>query len=149
VSIASNSEGDAGAGITATDFGDVSLATTKLVITNNDGRNSAFALIIIRDGSGGTANATGAVLRENLGVNLVNGATTSVSNRSIHTLEECDSSGVCQPAHRAPQRGTWPLALTLRDGDDGRRSLVLHEEHDEFRRTGIARILRHRVHVIG
>jgi hypothetical protein len=47
------------------------------------------------------------------------------------------------------QRGTWPLALPLRDGDDGRRSLVLHEEHDEFRRTGIARILRHRVHVIG
>lgn len=99
VSIASNSQGDAGAGITATDFGDVSLATANLVITNNDGRNTAFALIIVRDGSGGTANATGAVLRENLGVNLVNGATTNVSNRSIHTLEECDSSGVCQPAH--------------------------------------------------
>jgi hypothetical protein len=92
VSIASNSQGNAGAGITATDFGDVSLATANLVITNNDGRNT-------RDGSGGTANATGAVLRENLGVNLVNGATTNVSNRSIHTLEECDSSGVCQPAH--------------------------------------------------
>jgi hypothetical protein len=92
VSIASNSQGDAGAGITATDFGDVSLATANLVITNNDGRNT-------RDGSGGTANATGAVLRENLGVNLVNGATTNVSNRSIHTLEECDSSGVSQPAH--------------------------------------------------
>jgi hypothetical protein len=45
------------------------------------------------------ATATGAVIPGHRGVNLVNGATTNVSNRSIHTLEECDSSGVCQPAH--------------------------------------------------
>jgi hypothetical protein len=99
IAIASNSSGDAGAGIIATDFGDVSLATSNLVITDNDGRKSAYALIITRDGSGGSANTAGAVIRGNLGVNLINSATADVTNRSIHTSEVCDSGGVCQPAH--------------------------------------------------
>lgn len=96
ISIASNSSGDLGVGIIATDFGDVSKTTTNLVITNNDARGSAYGLIITRDASNGTGNAVGATIRGNFGLNLINGGTTNVGNRSIHTLQECDASGACQ-----------------------------------------------------
>jgi hypothetical protein len=65
------------------------------VITNNDARTCAFALVIDRDSSNGTANTAGATIRGNFGVNLINGTSADVRNRSIHTSQECDASGVC------------------------------------------------------
>jgi hypothetical protein len=95
VSITANSHGDGGVGIIATDsfYG---LTTTNLTITNNDGRGSAYDLIITKDLSGGTGNSVGAQIRGNFGVNLINGATANVRNRSIKTLVRCDpTTGAC------------------------------------------------------
>jgi hypothetical protein len=89
ISIASNLHGDAGVGILATD----SIAgstTADLAITNNDGRDSAYTLIITKDQYGGTSNAVGAAIRGNLGVNLINSSTANVTNRSIRTGILCD-----------------------------------------------------------
>jgi hypothetical protein len=98
ISIASNAGGDAGAGIIATDASadGISSTTSNLVITNNDGRGSQYGLIITKDQSGGTGNTVGATIRGNFGVNLINGSTSNVRNRSRRTLLNCDSSGVCQ-----------------------------------------------------
>jgi hypothetical protein len=97
VSITSNSAGDAGAGIIATDatVDGPSSTTMNLVITNNDARRSAYGLIIPRDQSNGTGNTAGATIRGNFGVNRINGDTTNVRNRSIFTLLECDATGAC------------------------------------------------------
>jgi hypothetical protein len=97
IAITANAGGDAGVGIIATDFtpDGPSSTTINLVITNNDGRGSQYGLIITKDQSAGTGNAVGATLRGNFGVNLINGLTSNVSNRSIRTLLFCDSSGVC------------------------------------------------------
>jgi hypothetical protein len=97
ISITSNASGDAGVGILATDatVDGQSSTTTNLVITNNDGRGSQYGLIVTKDQNGGTANTVGATIRGNFGVNLINSSTSNVKNRSIRTLLECDSSGVC------------------------------------------------------
>lgn len=98
IAITSNASGDAGVGIIATDASPdgISSTTINLVITNNDGRGSQYGLITTKDQSGGTGNTVGATIRGNLGVNLINGSTSNVSNRSRRTLLNCDSSGVCQ-----------------------------------------------------
>jgi hypothetical protein len=95
VSITANSNGDAGVGILATDnfYG---FTTINLTITNNDGRGSAYGLIITNDLGGGTGNSVGAQVRGNFGVNLINGATANVRNRSLQTLLACDPvTGAC------------------------------------------------------
>jgi hypothetical protein len=95
ISIAANAHGDAGVGILATDslFG---FTTSDLGIASNDGRGSAFGLIITNDLGGGTANSVGAAIRGNFGVNLINGSTANVTNRSIQTSLLCDpTTGVC------------------------------------------------------
>jgi serine protease len=98
IAIASNTSGDAGVGIVATDSSADGLSSTddNLVVANNDGRGSQYGLIITKDQFGGTANTAGATIRGNFGVNLINSSTSNVNNRSLHTLLECDSSGVCQ-----------------------------------------------------
>jgi hypothetical protein len=89
VSITANSHGDGGVGIIATDS--VSgLTTTNLTITNNDGRRSAYTLIITKDQNGGTGNSVGAQIRGNFGVNLIDGVTSNVTNRSRKTVLVCD-----------------------------------------------------------
>ncbi len=97
IAITANTSGDAGVGIIATDASPdgISSTTVKLVITNNDGRGSQYGLIITKDQALGTGNAVDATLRGNFGINLINGLTSNVSNRSIRTLLNCDSSGVC------------------------------------------------------
>jgi len=77
ISITANSHGDGGAGIIATDSV-TGLTTIDLTITNNDGRGSAYALIIAIDLSGGTGNSVGAHIRSNFGVNLINGVRSLV-----------------------------------------------------------------------
>ena len=95
ISITANSNGDAGVGILATDSF-TGFTTTNLTITNNDGRGSAYDLIITNDLSGGTGNSVGAQIRGNFGVNLINGATVNVRNRSRQTLLFCDPvTGAC------------------------------------------------------
>ncbi len=98
IAITSNANGDAGVGIVVTDdsVDGVSSTDSNLVITNNDGRGSQFGLIITKDQLGGTANTAAATIRGNFGVNLINGSTSNVNNRSRHTMLTCDSSGVCQ-----------------------------------------------------
>lgn len=98
IAITANASGDAGVGIIATDAtpDGPSDTTINLVITNNDGRGSKYGLIITKDQSGGTGNTVGDTLRGNFGVNLINGLTSNVNNRSIRTLLSCDSTGVCQ-----------------------------------------------------
>ena len=98
IAITSNAGGDAGVGIVATDasIDGVSSTTSNLVIISNDGRGSQYGLIITKDQSGGTANTVGATIRGNFGVNIINGSTSNVRNRSIRALQSCDSSGVCQ-----------------------------------------------------
>ena len=55
-------------------------------VVNNDGRGSEFGLIV--EGTGG-ANLSGAVIRGNFGVNLIeDGDASPVRNRSIRTLVE-------------------------------------------------------------
>jgi hypothetical protein len=66
------------------------------VIFNNDGRGSAYALIIPLDSGGLTGNTAGAAIRGNFGVNLINSASTTVGNRSIQNALTCNSNGVCQ-----------------------------------------------------
>lgn len=97
ISISSNPGGDAGSGIIATDatVDGPSFTSLNLVIKNNDGRGSAYSLIIPKDQSLGTGNTVGATIRGNLGVNRINSDTSNVRNRSIHTLRECDSGGTC------------------------------------------------------
>jgi hypothetical protein len=95
VSITANAHGDGGAGIIATD-NFTGFTTTNLTITNNDGRGSAYDLIITKDLSGGTGNSVGAQIRGNFGVNLINGATANVTNRSRKTVLVCDPvTGAC------------------------------------------------------
>jgi hypothetical protein len=95
VSITANSHGDGGVGIIATDSVG-GLTTTNLTITNNDGRPSAYTLIITKDQNGGTGNSVGAVIRGNLGVNLIDGVTSNVKNRSRKTALVCDPvTGAC------------------------------------------------------
>lgn len=98
IAITSNAGGDAGVGIVATDSSadGISSTTSNLVIVDNDGRGSQYGLIITKDQFGGTGNTVGATLRGNFGVNLINGSTSNVNNRSRHSLLNCDSSGVCQ-----------------------------------------------------
>jgi hypothetical protein len=94
ISIAANSHGDAGVGVLATDVL-TGLTTTDLTITNNDGRGSEYGLIITNDQFGGTGNTVGAVIRGNFGINLINGSTANVTNRSIRALLLCDATGLC------------------------------------------------------
>lgn len=93
ISITANSNGDAGVGILATD-NFTGLTTINMAIVNNDGRGSAYGLIITNDLSGGTGNSVGATIRGNFGVNLINGSTSNVRNRSSLLL--CDpDTGSC------------------------------------------------------
>lgn len=93
ISITANSHGDGGVGILATDAV-TGIRTTDLTITNNDGRGSAYGLIITNDLGGGTGNSVGAQIRGNFGINLINGATANVGSRS--TLLLCDPvTGAC------------------------------------------------------
>jgi hypothetical protein len=98
IAITANANGDAGVGILATDatVDGQSSTSSNLVITNNDGRDSQYGLIIPKDQTLGTGNTVGATLRGNFGVNIINDLTSNVTNRSIRTLLNCDSSGVCQ-----------------------------------------------------
>jgi len=78
-SIASNSDGNAGAGIIASDVLDfVSLTTINIKIKSNDGRKSKYALIIPLDQSAGTGNTVGARISDNLGINIINGVKKKV-----------------------------------------------------------------------
>ena len=79
ISIAANTNGDSGVGILATDSL-TNLTTTNLTILNNDGRKSAYSLIVTNDSSGGTGNTVGATIRGNLGVNLINGSISYVDD---------------------------------------------------------------------
>jgi len=47
---------------------DAGLTTINLTITNNDGRGSAYDLIITNDQDGGTGNSVGAQIRGNFGI---------------------------------------------------------------------------------
>jgi hypothetical protein len=91
ISIASNQNGDGGAGIIVTDRfnGDTLIvpASVNLMITDNDARGSAFGVIVI------TGNTQGALIRDNKGNNLVSGATASPSN---HSMKSCDDDSSCQ-----------------------------------------------------
>lgn len=71
------------------------LTSINSVIVNNDGRRSTLSVVITKDLLGGTGNTVNATLRGNFGVNSIDTLSTDVRNRSIHTLVECDSSGVC------------------------------------------------------
>lgn len=62
------------------------LTSMNSVIINNDGRGSEFAVVITKDFSGGNGNSAGTTLRGNFGVNDINGAVSSVKNRSVKTL---------------------------------------------------------------
>jgi hypothetical protein len=97
ITITANANGDAGFGILATDatVDGQSSTTINETITNNDGRGSLYGLIVPLDQSSGTGNTVGATFRGNFGVNSINGLTSNVTNRSIRTLVNCDSSGVC------------------------------------------------------
>ena len=93
VAIAGNGNGDGGAGIIATDKL-TDLSTRNLTLVDNDGRGSAYALVITNDAQGGSSNTAGATLRGNLGVNLIGGARSNIRNRSKLLL--CDpDTGVC------------------------------------------------------
>jgi len=86
------------AGVVVSDFFSTTgadLTSINSVIINNDGRGSTYAVVITLDGLGGTGNTVNTTLRGNFGVNSINALTTNVRNRSIDTLVECDSSGVC------------------------------------------------------
>ena len=78
ISIATNANGDSGVGILATDSV-TGFTTTNLTILNNDGRKSAYTLIVTNDLSGGTGNTVGATIRGNRGVNLINGISSTVT----------------------------------------------------------------------
>ena len=79
ISIASNSGGNAGAGIIASDVLDiVSFTTINMVIKSNDGRKSKYVLLVTLDQSAGTGNTVGARIRDNLGLNLINGVKKKV-----------------------------------------------------------------------
>lgn len=93
ISITPNAHGDGGVGVLATD-NFTGLTTIDLTISNNDGRSSTFGLVITNDQNGGTGNTVGAIIRGNLGVNLINGSTSNVRNRSMLLL--CESvTGSC------------------------------------------------------
>ena len=89
----------ASAGILVSDQQSIStgadLTSSNSVIVNNDGRGSNYAVVITLDLGGGTGNTLNATIRGNFGVNSINTLTTDVRNRSIHTLVQCDASGVC------------------------------------------------------
>lgn len=59
------------------------LTTVNSVVVNNDGRGSEFAVVVDVDGDGGFGNSAGTTLRGNFGVNVVNGSSSGVTNRSI------------------------------------------------------------------
>ena len=93
-SLTANAHGDAGVGILVTDL--TGLPTLNLTIADNDGRGSQYGVIVTLDQSGGTSNSEGLTLRGNFGVNLIDGSTLNVRNRSIGTLLRCDpATGVC------------------------------------------------------
>lgn len=93
-SITANAHDDAGVGILVTDL--TGLPTLNLTITDNDGRGSQYGVIVTLDQSGGTSNSVGLTLRGNFGVNLIDGSTSNVRNRSISTFLQCDpTTGAC------------------------------------------------------
>jgi hypothetical protein len=94
-SITANSNGEGGIGILATDAYS-GLPTPNLTVTNNDGRGSAYALIVDLDQNGGTGNTVGAVIWRNLGVNLIDGVTETITRNSKQRPLICDPvTGVC------------------------------------------------------
>lgn len=79
ISIASNSGGNAGAGVIAGDaLSFPSLTTINTRIKSNDGRKSKYALIIPLDQSAGTGNTVGARISDNSGINIINGVKKKV-----------------------------------------------------------------------
>ena len=64
------------------------VTTINSFIVKNDGRDSEVAIYIPLDDGGGTGNTVGTTLRGNFGVNIINGASSDVTSRSIHTLIE-------------------------------------------------------------
>ncbi len=91
--IISNANGDAGAGILATDAV-TGLTDINSVITNNNGKKSQYSLIITDDLSGGTGNTVGATIKGNVGVNLIDGTTFNARKHS--PVLHCDpTTGVC------------------------------------------------------
>jgi hypothetical protein len=61
------------------------LTSINSVITNNEGRNSQFVLVVDRDASGGTGNTQGAVIERNRGVQRINGTVTTAARRAVST----------------------------------------------------------------
>lgn len=95
IAIKPNAAGQGGAGIIATDnvFGS---KTVNLAITNNDGRGSAYSVIVTRDLDGGTGNTVGAFIKGNFGINLINEASSNVTNRSTRNALLCEpQTGIC------------------------------------------------------
>jgi hypothetical protein len=82
------------AGIVVSDLGP-GFTSMNSVIVNNDGRGSSYSVVITLDSGGGTGNTVNTTIRGNFGNNSINMLTTDVTNRSIHTLLQCDSSGRC------------------------------------------------------
>lgn len=64
------------------------LTSVNSVIVNNDGRGSDYAVVITKDAGGGNGNSAGTTLRGNFGLNDINSAASTVSNRSAKTLIE-------------------------------------------------------------
>ena len=95
IAIKPNGASQGGAGIIATDsvFG---FKTVNLAITNNDGRGSAYSVIVTRDLDGDTGNTVGAFIKGNFGINLINEASSNVTNRSTRNALLCDpQTGIC------------------------------------------------------
>jgi hypothetical protein len=80
---------DAGAGIVASDTISHSafLTDINMLIVNNDARQSKFGVIVA------SGNTQGAVIRNNDGINLIDGITTNVTD---HSIPECDESSGCR-----------------------------------------------------
>jgi|SRR5579864_1486591 len=89
ISIAANSSLDAGAGIIASDriLQSILLTDINMLIVNNDARQSEFGVIVT------SGNTQGAVIRDNDGINLIDGITT---NATDHSMPECDESSGCR-----------------------------------------------------
>lgn len=95
LAIKPNAAGQGGAGVIATD-GVFGFKTVNLAITNNDGRGSAYSVIVTRDLNGGTGNTVGAFIKGNFGINLINEASSNVTNRSTRNALLCDpQTGIC------------------------------------------------------
>jgi hypothetical protein len=69
-------------------------ATRKARIIGNDGERSELVVVVDRDASGGIQNSRGAVIRNNLGVSIINGVRSVISSTLV---VEPDGPGLAYP----------------------------------------------------